>query len=66
MNMNKIRGRIVERGMTQKEFCERIGLNTRTFYNYRDNPERMSYGTLKKMIDLLCDNDEDVINIFFS
>lgn len=66
MDMNKIRGRIVERSMTQKSFCERIGINYHTFYNYRDSPEGMRYGTLKKMIDLLCDSDEDIINLFFS
>lgn len=48
MNMNKIRGRIAERGMTQKEFCERIGINVHTFYNYRNYAEGIRYKTLKK------------------
>lgn len=67
MNMNKIRGRIVERGMSQKEFCEKIEINYHTFYNYcKKNVDAMPYKTLKKMIDLLCDSDEDIINLFFS
>lgn len=66
MNLNKVRGRIVELGMTKKQFCSEIGIEPRTFDNYKKHPERIKYGTLVKMIDVLCRNQDDVIDIFFS
>lgn len=66
MNIEKTLNRIRELGMSQREFCKKIGVDERTFANYKKKPESIRYGTLVKMARELNCSREQIYDIFFS
>lgn len=63
INANKLRARIVEMGMTQKEVAEKIGMSEKTF-SIKINNGKFGLDEAEKMIDLL--HIEQPEKIFFS
>lgn len=63
INTNKLRARIVEMGMTQKEVAEKIGMSEKTF-SIKINNGKFGLDEAEKMIDLL--HIEQPEKIFFS
>lgn len=41
------------RGMTRKEFCTRIGISTKTWQNYHNNPRPMPMGVIEDAANLM-------------
>lgn len=63
MDTAKLRGLIVERGLTQKKVAEHLGMSEKTFYL---KMKKGVFGTddVQNMIELL--NIEDPMSIFFT
>ena len=61
--VNKLRGIIVENGMTQKEVAEKLGMSQKTFYN---KMKKGVFGTdeVEKMVSVL--SIENPTDIFFA
>ena len=61
--VNKLRGIIVENGMTQKEVAEKLGMSQKTFYN---KMKKGVFGTDEgeKMVSVL--SIENPADIFFA
>lgn len=61
--VNKLRGIIVENGMTQKEVAEKLGMSQKTFYN---KMKKGVFGTdeVEKMVSVL--SIENPTDIFFT
>lgn len=61
--VNKLRGIIVENGMTQKEVAEKLGMSQKTFYN---KMKKGVFGTddVEKMVSVL--SIENPADIFFA
>lgn len=58
--VNKLRGIIVENGMTQKEVAEKLGMSQKTFYN---KMKKGVFGTdeVEKMVSVLSiENPADI------
>lgn len=67
MNVNKLRGKIVENGMTIEKFAERIGINRSTLYRRLGGGtcERFTVGEVRQMSEVLNLSSQDVVDIFF-
>ena len=66
MNINKLRGKIVENGMTVPELAARIGVDRSSLYRKLNNFEKITIGEAIKIKDVLGLDDGDACDIFLS
>jgi len=66
VNINKLKGKIVEKGYNQKKFAVEIGMNKSTLSRKLKTGEDFSIGQANKAIEVLNLSKEDAISIFFS
>ena len=66
INVSKLDGKIVEKGYNRTSFSKAIGISRNTLDNYRRCPGKMPYFIMCKMISLLCNSTDDIIEIFFT
>lgn len=64
MNMNKLRAKIVERGMNVEELAEIIGMTGTTLYRKLRAPLKITIGEAIQMKDVLKLTDEEALEIF--
>ena len=63
---NKLKGKIVENGYTQKELSELIGIDVSTFSMKINNKYEFSTSEIKKMAELLNLDNSDIMAIFMN
>lgn len=67
INVNKLKGKVVENGYSLETFSEKIGINNSTLYRkMKGGGENFSIGEVQRIIDVLNLSIEDVNDIFFS
>lgn len=66
VDVNKLKGIIVERGKTQSEVAEAIGINKSTFYRKIDNPNKFNLGEVYRMVSVLNLSDDEAKHIFLN
>ncbi len=66
MDVNKLKGKIVEKGMNVETVAERIGVDRSSLYRKLNNFERITIGEANKMKDVLELSDEEANSIFFA
>lgn len=66
MNINKLKGKIVERGMTVEALASTIGINRASLYRKLNNCEKITIGEAVKMKDALEMNNDEAYEIFLS
>lgn len=66
IDVPKVRGKIAEKGYNVTSISKKIGVNRGTFSGYLDNPEKMPYGVIAEIANILCDTEEEAISIFFA
>ena len=66
INVNKLRGKMAEKGYTITSLSNRLKISRVTMSSYLRNPNKIPYETLSNMADLLCDNSDEAVEIFFS
>ena len=66
MKLNKLKARIVEKGMNAEGLADAIGVERSTLYRKLNKFEKITIGDAAKMKAALCMSDEDAIDIFLS
>lgn len=66
IDVPKVRGKIAERGLTLTALSKKIGISRNTLANYLEFPEKMPYGVMSDMAEILCDTPEEATIIFFA
>lgn len=66
INVNKLKGIIVEREKTQAEIAELIGMSRSTFYRKMEDGSTFSIQDVNNMIKLIPLSDKEAIDIFFN
>ena len=66
MNINKLKGKIIEKGLTYKILTQKIGIGL-TSMNYKINGKNLfNQEEMKKLKEALRLTDNETIDIFFS
>ena len=66
VDVQKIRGKMAEKGYGIDTFAKELHINRNTLASYLKNPAKIPYATISSMATALCDTDEEAIRIFFS
>ena len=65
MNVNKLKGKITERGLSIKKLAGMIGVDRSSLYRKLGNAEKITIGEASKMKDALELTNEEASDIFF-
>lgn len=66
MNVNKLKGKIVEKEMNVETLAEAIGIDRSSLYRKLNNAEKITIGEALKMKDALKMTDDEAYEIFLS
>ena len=66
MNLNKLKGKIVENGMNVERLADAIGVDRSTLYRKLNNGEQITIGEAARIKDALGLSAGDAYDIFFS
>lgn len=66
VNVNKLRGKIVERGLTIEDVAEAMGINRSTLYRKLQMPNNITIGEANAICKILNLTSKEAIDIFFS
>lgn len=66
MHINKLKGKIVERGMNIEGLAEMIGIDRSSLYRKLNNSEKITIGEAVKMKDALEMSDDEAFDIFLA
>ena len=64
MNLNKLKGKIIEKGLNVETLAERIGVDRSSMYRKLNNFEKITIGEAKKIKDVLGLSNEEASSIF--
>ncbi|WP_017548618.1 helix-turn-helix domain-containing protein [Salinicoccus carnicancri] len=67
INTSKLKGIIVEKGTSQEEVAEAIGINRATFYRkMKRGGVNFTIGEIQKMVEVIPLTNEEAMSIFFN
>lgn len=67
INVNKLKGKIVERGMTVSDLAKALGVDSATLYRkLKNNGDTMFVTEANRIVDILGLSGEEAMQIFFS
>lgn len=66
MDMQMLKGKIVEKGMNVETVAERIGVERSSMYRKLNNFEKITIGEASRMKEALGLTNEEAITIFFA
>lgn len=66
MKLNRLKARIIERGMSVEALAAAIGKERSTLYRKLNNFEKITIGEAAKIKSVLEMSDEDAVDIFLS
>lgn len=66
MNINKLKGKIVERGMNIEALASAIGINRASLYRKLNDAEKITIGEAAKMKNTLEMTDDEAYEIFLA
>lgn len=66
MDMQMLKGKIVEKGMNVETVAERIGVERSSMYRKLNNFEKITIGEASRMKDVLGLSNEEAVTIFFA
>lgn len=66
VDIQRVRGKMAERGYTITSMSDRIGVNRNTLAAYLEKPGKMPYKVISSMADALCDTADEAAAIFFA
>lgn len=64
MKSNKLKGKIVEKGMNVEQVAEMIGIDKATFYRKLNDFDKFTVGDVTKIKDVLCLSTQEACAIF--
>ena len=65
MNINKLKGKITEKGLSVEKLAALIDIDRSTLYRKLDKGEKITIGEARKMRDALSLTEEEATAIFF-
>ena len=63
MNFNKLDEKRIENRFSVTQFCQLVGIDRSSYYNYMANPDTIKVSTLEKMFDVLSLSKKDRMQI---
>ena len=66
VNINKLKGKIIEKGYNVTTLAKEMGMDKGTFYRKLNNDGDFSIKEADKIIDILCLDLDEIRAIFFS
>lgn len=66
MNVNKLKGKIVEKGMNVETVAVIIGIDRASLYRKLKNFDKITVGEATKIKDILEITNEEAVEIFFN
>lgn len=66
MNINKLKGKIVEKGLNIEQVADMIGVDRSTFYRKLNNADKITIGEAARIKDALLLSDGDAYDIFLA
>lgn len=66
MNYNKLKGKIIEKGYSMKQFSEAIGISHVSLYRKLKGIREFDRNEIEKISELLCLDNVQIIDIFFN
>ena len=66
VNVNKLNGKIHERGFNKSSFSKERGIDRNTLSSYLNNPKKIPYDVIDKMASILCVSEDEASEIFFT
>lgn len=66
VNIPKVKGKMAERGYNNTSFAKALNISRNTLSHYMEDPDSIPYGVLHRMASLLCDDESEVVRIFFA
>lgn len=66
MNINKLKGKIVEKGMNIASLADAIGIDRSSMYRKLNNGEKITIGEAVRMKDVLAMSNEEACEIFLA
>ncbi len=66
MKVNKLKGKIVEKGMNIESLARSVGIDRTTLYRKLNNTEKITIGEASKIKDALALSDADAYDIFLA
>lgn len=66
VNVNKLKGKIVEKGINVETLAESIGIDRSSLYRKLNNAEKITIGEAVKMKEALEMNDDEAYEIFLA
>ena len=65
VNTSKLLGKMTERGYNKTSLSRELNIDRNTFASYINSPEKMPYGIISALADMLCDDVSEAVTIFF-
>lgn len=66
VNVNKLNGKIYERGFNKSSFSKELGIDRNTLSSYLSSPKKIPYEIIDKMASILCVSEDEASEIFFT
>lgn len=66
VDVPRVRGKMAEKGYSITSLSGMLKINRNTLSAYFENPEKMPYGVVSELADILCDTPEEAKTIFFA
>lgn len=66
MNINKLKGKIVENGMNVEQLADGMGIDRSSLYRKLNNAEKITIGEAVKIKEVLQLSDDDAYDIFLA
>lgn len=66
MNVNKLKAKIVEKGLNVTELAERINMDRSSLYRKLSNPQRIAIGEAERIKEALEMTNDEASDIFFA
>lgn len=64
MRANKLKGKIIEKGMNVEQLAEKIGIDKATFYRKLNDFDKFTVGDVAKIKATLCLTTQEACTIF--
>lgn len=65
VNTAKLLGKMTERGYNKTTLSKELNIDRNTFAAYMNAPEKMPYGIISALAEILCDDTSEAATIFF-
>lgn len=66
VNTRKLRGIMVEKGYSQKEISDALGIHFSTLYRKLKSGDDFTIGETNKLVEILSLSRDETLNIFFN